>query len=225
MVRPNAFTSSSTLLVALTLACTLGGVACASPDHEAKSDESNLTSCGDGPAVTGEIEAKYVAIGGCDSDLGAPVHEVRPTPDGRGQFAAFTNGSIYWRADLGAHVVGGYIAALWESFKWEAGPLGYPLNDETLTPDGGRFNIFEGGSVYWSMATGAHEVRGAIRDEWAARGWETGPLGYPATGELEVPGGIRSDFQHGSITWSRESHGLTVVINGDNVPSLTTPQH
>jgi len=56
---------------------------------------------------------------------------------------------------------------------------GLPLTDETTTPDGvGRFNHFQGGrSIYWTPATGAHAVYGAIRAAWAARGWERGPVG------------------------------------------------
>ena len=51
---------------------------------------------------------------------------------------------------------------------WERSFLGYPLTDETATPDGvGRYNHFQGGSIYWTPATGAHEVHGAIRGQWA----------------------------------------------------------
>jgi hypothetical protein len=32
-----------------------------------------------------------------------------------------------------------------------------------------------------------------------------GALGYPTAGEQQIPGGIRSDFEHGSITWMRET--------------------
>jgi uncharacterized protein with LGFP repeats len=46
-----------------------------------------------------------------------------------------------------------------------------PLTDESPTPDGiGRFNHFQGGSIYWTPGIGAHEVHGAIRDKWASMG-------------------------------------------------------
>jgi hypothetical protein len=55
-----------------------------------------------------------------------------------------------------------------------------PLTDETGTPDGiGRYNHFQGGSIYWTTNTGPMMVRGAIRDVWASQGWEQGPFGYP----------------------------------------------
>ena len=75
----------------------------------------------------------------------------------------------------------------------------------------GRFSVFERGSIYWTPQTGAHEVRGAIRDKYAQLGWEAGSLGYPISDEYSVTGGKRSDFQHGSITWDSASNTTTVI--------------
>ena len=53
-----------------------------------------------------------------------------------------------------------------------AGPLGAALGAELTTPDGrGAYQHYAGGSIYASPATGAHEVRGAIRSWacWAGR--------------------------------------------------------
>src|SRR5664280_1181977 len=84
--------------------------------------------------------------------------------------------------DPGARVVRGEIHRRWAELGWERSPLGYPLTDELGTPDGrGRFNHFEGGSVYWSPASGGHVGYPQIRDRWAALGWETGLLGYPVS--------------------------------------------
>ena len=56
-------------------------------------------------------------------------------------------------------------------------------------------------AAYWTPITGAHEVRGAIRDRWVALGWERGSLGYPVSDETnEVDGcGRLSLFEHGAI--------------------------
>jgi len=54
-----------------------------------------------------------------------------------------------------------------------AGFLGAPTIPETTAPDGaGRYRHYQGGSIYWSSATGAHEVHGDIRGKWASLGWE-----------------------------------------------------
>jgi hypothetical protein len=92
--------------------------------------------------------------------------------------------------------------------KWIAlgGPgsfLGEPLTDELTTPDGiGRFNRFQGGMIYWTPATGAQEVHGAILEKWESLGFERSFLGYPVTGEIDFPeGGRVSAFERGAIYW------------------------
>ena len=76
----------------------------------------------------------------------------------------------------------------------------------------GRFNHFQGGSIYWHPDTGAHEVHGAIRDKWEELGWERSALGYPTTDERPMPDGVGrfSDFQGGSIHWHPDT-GAEVV--------------
>jgi hypothetical protein len=175
---------------------------------------SSGTRCGASPAVVGEIEKKYLALGGCGSVLGAPVTDERVTPDSAGRYSVFEHGSIYWTPQLGAHEVHGVIRDEWAATGWEAGILGYPITDELPTPDGiGRYNVFEKGSIYWSPQTGAHEVHGRIRDAYKTAGWEAGALGYPTSGEYAVTGGRRSDFQHGSITWTESTDTTSITTN------------
>ena len=174
---------------------------------------SGTTCAGGSGVVVGAIDAKYRALGGCGSFLGRPVTNELVTPDGVGRYSVFEHGSIYWTAELGAHEVHGYIRDEWRDVGWEAGILGYPITDETPTPDGvGRYNVFERGSIYWSPSTGAHEVHGRIRDEYEELGWEAGQLGYPVSGEYAVDGGRRSDFEHGSITWLSATDDFEVDI-------------
>lgn len=89
-------------------------------------------------------------------------------------------------SSAGAFEVHGAIREKYLALGAEASILGYPHTDELGTPDGrGRFNHFQGGSIYWTADTGAHEVHGLIRDRWSALGWERNPqLGYPITDEL-----------------------------------------
>ncbi|MBO9514527.1 MAG: hypothetical protein J7549_10455 [Variovorax sp.] len=89
-------------------------------------------------------------------------------------------------SSAGAYEVHGAIREKYLALGAEASILGYPRTDETGTPDGrGRFNHFQGGSIYWTADTGAHEVHGLIRDRWSALGWERNPqLGYPLCDEM-----------------------------------------
>ncbi|HLM06956.1 MAG TPA: hypothetical protein VK402_17380 [Blastococcus sp.] len=153
--------------------------------------------------VRGAIRERFASLGWEAGLLGFPVTNENGTPNGRGRYNHFQGGSVYWSPATGAQEVHGAIRATWASLGWEAGPLGFPVTSETRTPDGaGRFNHFQGGSIYWSPATGAHEVRGAIRAAWASLGSEDSLLGYPVSDEYAVPGGRRSDFEYGSLVWN-----------------------
>jgi hypothetical protein len=175
-------------------------------------------------AVQGAIRAEWAATGWELGPLGYPTTDETTTPDGTGRFNHFTGqntlgGSVYWTAATGAHAVYGAIRAEWAASGWELGPMGYPTTDETGTPDGiGRYNHFAGhnsfgASIYWSPATGAHEVYGAIRAEWASLGWELGRLGYPTSDQFAITGGQRNNFQHGTVSWNSANGAITVVYS------------
>ena len=160
-------------------------------------------------APYGAIGAHYYALGGARSFLGAPETDEFAATGGRGE--DFTGGSIYWTASTGAYEVHGSIRDEWSRLGRVDGSLRFPVTDETGTPDRvGRYNHFQGGSVYWSPTTGPHEVHGAIRDAWARLGWERSQLGYPTSGEYVVAGGRRSDFEHGSLVWNAGSGQVDV---------------
>src|SRR4051812_7882402 len=94
----------------------------------------------------------------------------------------------------------GAIREKWIQLGGVVSLLGEPLTDETKAADGvGRFNHFQGGSIYWTPQTGAHEIHGPIRDKWASMGWERSLLGYPVSDESLTPLGVGafSHFQHG----------------------------
>ena len=165
--------------------------------------------------IQGPIREKWISLGGKNGPLGNVTGNEKPTPDRIGRFNDFEKGAIYWTPTLGAHALGREIREKWGMFKWEAGPFGYPITDETPAFDGiGRFVHFERASIYWSPKTGAHEVHGSIRDKWAALGWAKGILGYPITDETPTPDKIGrfNHFERGSIYWTpktgaHEVHG------------------
>lgn len=96
------------------------------------------------------------------------------------------------------------------------GFLGAPKGNESPCPDDiGHFRHYAFGSIYWSPASGAFSVQGAIQNKWAQMGWEKSFLGYPTTNETKTPDHIGrfNHFQHGSIYWkptigAHEVHGL-----------------
>ena len=153
--------------------------------------------------VYGEIARKWRSLGGAGGTLGAPISDEADVGDGRGRYNNFQGGTIFWSAKSGAHMMNGPIMPKWITLHGGKGFLGYPTTDELITPDNvGHFAHFEGGSIYWTPQTRAHEVHGLIRDKWASLHWERGFLGYPTSDEIQDGQYRRSNFQHGYIRWS-----------------------
>src|SRR5262249_7246915 len=108
--------------------------------------------------------------------------------------------------------------------------IGLPTSDETDVPGvtGARMNTFSGGDIYWSPATGAHVLYGAIVGEYQATANEKdaygnvvqGLIGLPTSDEMNVPGvkgGRMNTFQGGSIYWSAGTgaHVVYGAIGGE----------
>lgn len=105
------------------------------------------------PAGTSGLLEEYQRRGGAGSALGFPVREfARLTAKGSasGAVQAFEGGVLYRRdGDPRGAVVLGAIGKRWGADGYERGPLGYPLDDEQPTPDGGRVQQFERGTLTW----------------------------------------------------------------------------
>jgi hypothetical protein len=154
------------------------------------------------------LSRKYDDLGGSGAFLGEPTSEERPTYGRQGRYREYRGGSIYWSPETGAHEVHGVIRDKWRSLGGEGGSLGFPITDETSTPDGiGRYNHFRGGSIYWTPGTGAFEVNGLIGARWAEMGRERSVLGYPVTDETSTSDGVGrfNHFLNGSIYWTPDT--------------------
>jgi hypothetical protein len=155
--------------------------------------------------VIGAIAARYAQLGGSAGFLKCALTNETTTPDGKGKFNHFQGGSLYWHPTNpapGAFEIHGDIKAKWAKLGWEV-KTGYPITDETGTPDGkGRFNHLRhynaAGqptgdlSIYWHPSNPgdkAFEIHGDIRAKWAKLGWEV-KTGYPITDEMTCPDGV-----------------------------------
>jgi uncharacterized protein with LGFP repeats len=163
--------------------------------------------------VHGAILAKYGEFKYEQGFIGYPLSDEQDPGDGKGRYQRFENASIYWTAKEGAYEVHGDIFEKWGDYNWEHGFLGYPITDEVDPGDGvGRFQKFEGGSIYWTAETGAHEVHGEIYKKWDIMEWEKGILGYPKADELWTPdrSGKFQQFQYGNIYWNNGEEAFEV---------------
>ncbi|MCF6744598.1 hypothetical protein E9529_09950 [Blastococcus sp. KM273128] len=125
-----------------------------------------------------------------------------------GCYQVFQGGALYWSPATGAKAVSGFLWSRWASLGYEGGWLGYPAGDVRCgLKDGGCYQLYQGGALYWSPATGAKAVSGYLWDRWAAMGYEGGRLGYPTT---DVTCGLRGGgcyqiYQGGGVYWSGAS--------------------
>lgn len=156
----------------------------------------------------GAIAERWRQLGGATGPLGLALGDEQCLTGGC--VSRFAGGVVSWSPVHGTHWLGTDLLPAVER-AGGAGALGL-LTTDPVTLSGGRFAALERGSVYWSAATGARVVKGAIRDRWGQEGWEHGYLGYPTTDETCVTGGCSVRFQGGSISWSPA--GGTHVVKG-----------
>lgn len=128
-------------------------------------------------------------------------------PDGRGKWAQFANGYIYWTPQTGAVAIPSNIFGVWGELGFEEGPLGYPIAGHTVLPVNGEPKIgdvqaFERGVIYRKYEERGFFVTGAIGERWKREGFENSRWGWPISNEIHFEGGVYQEFEHGRITWS-----------------------
>ncbi|OYN89933.1 glycoside hydrolase family 70 protein [Parenemella sanctibonifatiensis] len=160
-----------------------------------------------GLVIWGRILARWQAEGGVGGTLGLPTGEERCGWRDGGCFQDFDRGHIYWSLPTDAQFVRGEVFNGWGRLGWENGRLGYPTTGEMCgLVRSGCFQRFQGGSMYWSLSSGAHPSWGLIGEEWGRTGWERGRYGYPIDMERCTVGARGRDchqrFQGGTIRWS-----------------------
>ncbi|MFV8753002.1 LGFP repeat-containing protein [Nannocystaceae bacterium ST9] len=158
-------------------------------------------------AVLGRISLDYQMIGEGRHAIGMPIAAEQAIAGGRVQ--AFQAGKMYLRdGGTNAFEVHGDILAKYES-TGGPGRWGFPSTHESDVRNGnaviGKFNQFDGCTIYWSGATGAHVIYGDIRARYLATGGPLGGLGFPTSSEADIPGAPPparyNTFERGSILW------------------------
>lgn len=139
--------------------------------------------------------------------------------DGRGKFAEYENGHIYWTAETGARPIPKHLFETYAELMWETGPLGYPINFHTVLPDG-DVQAFERGVLYRKYGEPGFFVTGAIADRWARAGFEKSEFGWPTSNETDFEGGRVQEFEHGRIVWSPDG---TVALKPVDGPDTIIP--
>ena len=161
----------------------------------------------------GAINKYYNSIGGEKSILGKIISEEKCGLVKGGCFREYEVGRIYWTSATGAWDVSGRIYDRWYELGTEWGELGYPISSENrMLQDGGAFQKFENGRIYYKRGIGAWDISGKIYTKWYELGTEWGELGYPASGEQKDKNGVTyQQFENGRIYYK---DGQTWVIPG-----------
>lgn len=167
-------------------------------------------------SVHGGIGARYHAMGAEVSVLGFPTGPEACGLQNSGCYQSFQNGSLYWSEPTGAKYIKGGIRDKWASLGYERGHLGYPTSDEICgLKNGGCYQSFQNGRIYWSSTTNAWPVWGAIGKKYIQTGSENGALGYPISGEVcgLLSEGCHQIFEGGSVYWTQKTGAHS--IKGD----------
>ncbi|QGU08535.1 Diacylglycerol acyltransferase/mycolyltransferase Ag85C precursor [Corynebacterium occultum] len=151
----------------------------------------------------GRINARYSELGGPSSWLGFPTSGEQSTPDGRGKYVHFENGSIYWTAQTGAYAVPKDIFNHWGTQRYEAGDLRYPVG-EAREINGGLIQEFENGYIVRTPEGENYFVRGLIAEKYQELDTVNSTLGYPITDEKVLVRGESAfqEFENGYLYWS-----------------------
>ena len=150
-------------------------------------------------AIPGDMFAAWGANGYETGDLKYPSGAVKQV--GKGYTQEFQDGVLTRNPDGSNHIVHGAIGAKYKDMGGAESALGFPTSEEQAI-NGGFFQAFEHGNLYWSADSGAHFVLyGDVFNTWGANGYEQGKYGWPTEDYTNIPaGGIIQKFQHGEIS-------------------------
>lgn len=158
-------------------------------------------------SATGPIRTLWQSTGFENGSLGYPTGEVTCGLRDGGCYQNYEGGAAIWKASSGAQPsLNGPIRNAWQQSGFENGPLGYPTSAQFCgLRNGGCFQNFEGGTVMWSLATGARLMTSApVNAAWAKTGFENGSLGYPTSAVIcgLKDAGCFENFEKGTIMFS-----------------------
>lgn len=161
------------------------------------------------------ITRKYYALDGPDGILGIRQTVEANTPDGRGRYAVYQGGRIYYSSATGAWEIHGSIYDVWARDGGTSGAFGFPKTDVRTSADGrSRYSLFQKGGIYrWSQGTFAVPDPYHVVYNQYGGGSANGSLGLP-TSPIRRSGDGRSlylNFERGRIY---RRGPLTVEIHG-----------
>lgn len=135
--------------------------------------------------------------------------------DGKGRYADFEHGSIFWHPDLrSAIAVPNHVLESWNPHGGGLDKLGYPVLRHTVIKGVGDIQAFQKGTLYRKYGQAGFPVWGEIGRRWIREGYENGPLGWPISEEYNTTdGGKKQHFENGFLLWHPD--GAVRVMESD----------
>ncbi|KAA0112132.1 LGFP repeat-containing protein [Mycolicibacterium sp. P1-5] len=181
--------------------------------------------------VRGAINAAWDKLGGSAGTVGVPTGA--ETYDGNVVSQKFTGGEIAYDSgaktfttvppELANNLAGIQVPSdvttainqAWRATGGISGPLGARQGAQQKIGDDGAAQGYAGGKVFYSPATGAHAVTGAILAKYEAQGGPTGDLGLPTGTEADggAPNSRVSAFSAADkpvIFWTPDNGAIVV---------------
>lgn len=169
--------------------------------------------------VSGGIGTKYTNAGGANnSGLGTPLSDEAVLPSGA-VYQQFENGRIYWKSKMGTWIVAWSVGDKYVSENGDAGSLGFPTSDEAVTPNGGSYQQFENGRIYWKSGLGARALTGDMLTYFDTNGGIEGSLGYPSSDVTITPQVTSQSFQGATVHKTATDYYLTLGSVGNKYMS------
>jgi uncharacterized protein with LGFP repeats len=181
--------------------------------------------------VRGAINAAWDKLGGSAGTMGVPTGG--ETFDGNVVNQKFTGGEISYDnsaktfttvpTELANNLAGvevptdatTVINEAWRAAGGLSGPLGARQGGQSSVGSDGAVQDYAGGKIFYSPATGAHAVTGAILSKYEAQGGPTGDLGLPTGTEADggAPNSRVSAFSAADkpvIFWTPDNGAIVV---------------
>src|ERR1700720_2764258 len=198
IVRRTVLGRAAIGLLAVAAAGLLAPVAAATPDADADA----------------AITEAWQANGGATGALGPKDGGAYQAGAGFGQ--NFPGGKIFFPSATGAHIMTGAILDKYQSLGGPAdSDLGFPTIDEgagrAADSRNTTFSASDSPVIFWTPATGAWVVRGAINAAWDKLGGSAGPLGVPADDEMYGGAVVTQKFTGGEVSYDRKAKTFTTV--------------
>ncbi|WP_167103251.1 hypothetical protein [Mycobacterium sp. DL592] len=181
--------------------------------------------------VRGAINAAWDKLGGSGGTLGAPTGDETYDADVVSQ--KFTGGTVSYNnatkvfttdpPDLAANLAGVEVPSdpttlinqAWRAAGGISGVLGGRQGAQYTVGSDGAAQDYAGGKIFYSPATGAHAVTGAILSKYESAGGPTGDLGLPTGTEADggAPNSRVSTFSAADkpvIFWTPDNGAIVV---------------